>query len=112
MKRRWTEKIFRYVVVKIENPYKFKTAIFYEKSDGFTYLGLAVALATWYNNLYDTSVKRPFDTHIIYIISYTEEENCLEQDKHPCPTGTKIYFLFSNVRHSWMVYFHADFWCR
>ena len=27
-----------------------KTATFFEKSGGNTYLGLAVALATWYNN--------------------------------------------------------------
>ena len=31
MKRRWTEKIFRYVVVKIENPYKFKNCYFFMK---------------------------------------------------------------------------------
>ena len=28
-----------------------KTATFFEKSGGNTYLGLAVALATWYNSL-------------------------------------------------------------
>ena len=28
-----------------------KTATFFEKSGGNTYLGLAVALATWYNEL-------------------------------------------------------------
>ena len=34
-----------------------KTATFFEKSGGNTYLGLAVALATWYNRLKKKSQK-------------------------------------------------------
>ena len=36
-----------------------KTATFFEKSGGNTYLGLAVALATWYNSrMYSFEAKR------------------------------------------------------
>ena len=35
-----------------------KTATFFEKSGGNTYLGLAVALATWYNNLWKLMIDK------------------------------------------------------
>ena len=50
--------MYVYVKVGVSQQYNIytKTAIFLWKSSGFTYLGLAVALATWYNKKKDNLV--------------------------------------------------------